>query len=532
MTRTSLNEINTLLDLVSWLLSARSKVAQTTMSPALKGGVPVGSAEMKTVPTPELSRFAQQKLNDTSNIVRLRAFEKCSDKLLAASTRLKTEAEHQSKYWDQMAEIRSKGWPVSRLPRDSRTLVAHVAATEAAPSFRNKGLIPFRRDENGDLTIPSIDGASAQRRLAVLVRRQGNTTGFYQSEVVSKSSLSTLENSLIQAKERIFEEELFSEASREAQLITSMGAQVRSNSIEIEVTPEHAVSITYLPITSKQAISEHEDDDIAAFIGNNLRTMLIAEHEARHRTRSQRPPNPMVPNPNPSPEYILIRPIIAQLRHHINALPILQDLNAYQISLRTAGLQFLLDAGDGRQDDPTASALQSLRQITTTLIKLSLPSNAPVELSIETQLAPPRFGTQYRSTKYRSSCGSRILQPTSSSKVATAFADDVIARDVCQTIVHSEPDGARWKVQTDQPLELVLVKKDKPQALLAASCHAGSLAVSFLNTKTKVVKRVVYDRTEAKLTNDAIGGAVIDRPLNAVIAEWTARALSSTPEDG
>lgn len=495
------------------------------MSPALKGGVPVGSAEMKTVPPPEPSQNAQQRLNDTSNIVRLQAFEKCSDKLLTASKRLEIEAQYQSKYWDQMAEIRSNGWPVSRLPRDGRTLVAHVASTEASPHYRSKGLVPFRRDENGDLTIPNVQGEARQRRLAVSVRRGSKVTGYYQGHQDSTGSESSLQNALVRAKERIFEEELFSEASREAQLIASMGAKVRSTSIEIEISPECAISITYGPSSSDRTASSLDDDGLAAFVGKSLRMMLIAEHEARYRTRSQRTPAPMISNPRPSSEYVLIRPIVAQLRHHFDSFSTLQDLQAYQTALQLAGLRFSIDIRNGNNDNPLVSALQGLRQVTSSLVKITLPSNISIELSIETQLASPRFGTQYSSTEYKSSFGSRGLQPTSSPHAAASFVTDVISRDICHTILTSNLNGARWKVQTLHPLELVLIKDSKPRALLVTSCHSGTVAVSCLQVDTGTTEKVIYSKTESTLIAKGGESKETREPFNAVLAGWVARAL-------
>lgn len=480
---------------------------------------------MKVVPAPDPSQNTLQRLTDTSNIVRLQAFEKCSAKLLAASKRLDTEAQHQSKYWDQMAEIRSKGWPVSRLPRDGRTLVAHVASTEASLSYRNKGLIPFRRDENGDLTIPDVQGTAKHRRLAVSVRRGKEVTGFYQGRNYSLEGKSPLENALVQAKERIFEEELFSEASREAQLIVSMGAKVRSTSIEIELTPEYVISITYLPPSLDKHAHSHDDDDMAAFVGTGLRTMLIAEHEAKYQMRSQRAPAPMVSNQRPLAEYVLIRPIIAQLRHHVNVFPFLQVLKSYQISLDVAGLPFSVEISSGDNDDLLTNRLQSLRQITRSLVKIKLPSGISVELNIETQLAPPRFGTQYRSTEYKSVCGSRGLQPTSSSKAAVMFVDDVIARDVGYTVLTSKPNTAKWRVQTSHPLELVLIRDGTPHALLAASCHAGTMAISCLQTKVGITEKVIYNKTESVLIGKGGQRKETRKSFDVVIDDWVEHAL-------
>lgn len=497
------------------------------MSPALKGEVPVGSAEVKPVPPPILSRNAQQRLDDISNIVRLQAFEKCSDKLLAASSRLKIEAEHQSKYWDQMAELRSKGWPISRLPRDSRTLVAHVASTEAAPRYRNKGLIPFRRDENGDLTILNTQGTGKQRRLTVSIRRGSEVTGFYQSRRDTSETQSSLDNALVAAKEMIFEEELFSEASREAQLMANMGAKVRSNSIEMEISPECSVSIAYLAQSLDDSKSSHEDDDIAAYVGSGLRTMLIAEYENKHRTRSQRPSPPLTLNPRPSPEYVLVRPIIAQMRHSVNASPILEALRAYESSLTVAGLPISVDIGMNRDSDSSAINLQTLRQITTSKIKMKLSSGTMVDLDIETQLAPPRFGTQFSSTEYVSECGSRDLQHTSSTKAAAVFIADIIARDVCRAVLHFKHETAKWQVQASQPLELVLVKEGKPCAVLAASCRAGSLAVSHLQIITGITEKVVYNGTNSVLVRKSGQREETKKPLEEVVDTWVTQATTS-----
>ncbi len=111
------------LDFVSLLLSKDTpRQAELSMSQHLKQHVPMGSLGMEKV-QPQPDRPHEIKDRETVQLGwKMQSLQSTADSLLAAATRLETEVQHETQYWEQVLAIDSERWSLCRMPRERHTL--------------------------------------------------------------------------------------------------------------------------------------------------------------------------------------------------------------------------------------------------------------------------------------------------------------------------------------------------------------------------------------------------------------------------
>lgn len=503
-----------MLDAVSLAASGHSAAAQATMSPALKQAVPKGGFRPKVTEPKDLSQNAKKRLQDLSVMTRSQSFQNASEKFGSASTRLESEAQKQSKYWEQMASLRSKGWQISRLPHDNRSVVVHFGAADSSQQYRDKGMAYIRQDENGDLFIPGQAEMQTQKVLCVRVHRGFKTTGSFTYRQEPIEGHVKLHQDLLLAREALFMEELFTEASKEARLIANIGVQARSSSITFDLSEDCSVEVAYSSVRSGKSTQRHADDELASMVGNTLRLMLVAEHQQRHVQRSQQAPPPMSQTLRPPPEYVLLRPIINQLRHHQMITPVLDVLKIYKSSLEQAGLHLTYTTECISNQASTHLTLEALKELITTEIKLKLPSETLLSVKVRTHLSPPMFGTQFSTSGYSSECGSCALSPTSSITAMLQTLNDILSRDISCVVlgfIRRTKNQASWHGGDVYPIQLVHEESNVPQLSFVIGCREGKLAVGSLKEGVDSAPRVQWagelsaTQQEARSLLDTIG---------------------------
>lgn len=470
------------------------------MSPALQQVAPAGSIETKLIESKAVSKPASRRMNDIATVTQAEAFTSAAVQLSRASGRLVTEAQHQSKYWEQLASLRSNGWPVSRVPNDAKALVVHYGSADSGPQYRNRGVAALRQDENGDLTFSGQAESQKPETLVVTVHRRGKLTGRFALKKEKSSRRSKLEDDLLQAREALFQEELFNEASKEARILANMGVKTRSSSIEIAVSDECSVAVSYARQPLEVPEVSQADDKLAHFVGNGLRLMLVVEHQQRHLQRAEHKPLPMSQNPRPAPEYALLRPITSLLRHHCDIAPLFETLEDYKASFRLAGLHLSVEHQSSDGTESASPALQLLRRVVTSQVSITLPSEDSLSIRVETHLGAPRFGTHFSSTRYDSECGSSSCAETSSCNDVVRFLGDVLCRDICTLVLRLPGGSGQWQLNNKYPLELLLADGSTSLATLRVACADGRISTSCVDLKKSSKQRVQWNTQEIKVT--------------------------------
>lgn len=493
------------------------------MSPALRQVAPTGSVQTKQIePKKAPSKPVVQRLNDIAIVSRAQSFQSASEKLASASRRLETEAQQQAGYWEQMATIRSNRWPVSRLPNNDRAIVVHFGSTESSPQYRNKGISILRQDANGDLILPGQISEQQQKVLSITVRRKGLVTGHFRCIRDETTTAHSIEKGLRRARDSLFQEELFNEASKEARGIANMGVKARSSSVEFDISPECSVALNHSSQPFVHFSSSQPDKDLASFVSNNLQLMLIAEHQQRHTLRSQHKPLPLTLNQRPSADYALLRPVIAHLRHHSAISPLLRVIKAYRLSLNQAGISCLSVSEKNDHSNLQNLSLQVLRRAVSSELTFNLPTQKSLRFKAETYLAAPLFGTQFLPIQYEGDCGSTSCAQTSSLGDVVNSLEDALARDIGCYLMQSEKKSSQLNLDQKFPLVLSIVRKEAAQATLAITCKRDTVHLCYTRVKDGVVWKALWKdsglvldpKDEQKITSNT---------LRDVVDSWIAK---------
>ncbi|ETI26676.1 hypothetical protein G647_10336 [Cladophialophora carrionii CBS 160.54] len=397
------NDILCALDFVSWLISQQSVPARHSMSAPLKEAAPVGSLVAKVLEEKPISPPVRRQLVSVSQGWRSEGFHLASNKLSAASSRLEAEAEHQSQFWKQVADLRAKGWPISRLPRDRKAIGVHFGFAEAAPQFRDRGFALLLQAADGSVGLDARSLPKKRRRLAVYVIRNANKTGAFHFESPRTSETMDISQQLTDHRDALFEEELFFEICREARLVGNQGITTRARSVGFDVG-DYRLLLVSSDEQEAALNTNNEDDSIAEFVGISLRLLLNVAHEQNRSRRMQKAP-PMAIKARTMPEYPLLRPILTHLRHRSEARAFWTSIQTLLHAFETASLPTTMSMENSndavfaslKMESPN-TLLSELMVPAKTSFALKLTTGRNLQVGLATFLGPPLLGCRYETS--------------------------------------------------------------------------------------------------------------------------------------
>ncbi|PWY84821.1 hypothetical protein BO70DRAFT_290315 [Aspergillus heteromorphus CBS 117.55] len=312
------------LDFVSLLLSKHTpRQAETSMSTFLKQVAPLGSLNSEIVNPPPKPDAVGQDIKAVSRGWRLQNFNAAANKLLKSATRLETEVASESKYWEEVLAVKEKGWKVCRLPRDRQALGVQYGFMEATPIFRDRGLAALRRADDGSLILDKGLAPQKTRTVRVRVKHHDRFTGC--SKVRSSPEVDSIESRILQARDTVYEEELFHELVREARILGSQRVTTRQNLVRFPISEEQEVLLDLVDAdqdaSADDSMESTEHDALADALSHSIRILLAYAHRQNLRRRTQ-PPPPLSQKRRHTPEYHLLRPIMAYLQHssHVRSM--------------------------------------------------------------------------------------------------------------------------------------------------------------------------------------------------------------------
>ncbi|KAJ5469250.1 Mediator of RNA polymerase II transcription subunit 17 [Penicillium diatomitis] len=330
------------LDFISLLLSKHSpRQAETSMSPLLKQLAPLGSLGSDLVNAPPRTEATLKDIATVSRGWRMQSFNAVSNKLLNAATRLNREIDSETKYWNEVIAVKDKGWKVCRHPRVRQALAVRYGFIEATPAFRDRGLASLQRSNDGSLVLDQGLMPTSARYVRVQVKQGQQKWASSKPTGTIANESDPIEARILQARDSVFEEELFHELVREARALASCGVTTRENLISIPVADETEIMLDLVDVDGHDSHSQEaflrENDSIADGFAHGIRVMLCFAHRQNLRRRTQIP-RPLTTARPPIPEYHLLRPALAYLQH----MTLVRSLEAYfsdiYTVLRSAGL--------------------------------------------------------------------------------------------------------------------------------------------------------------------------------------------------
>ncbi len=381
------------------------------MSPTLQDAVPIGTLEARVMMVTPPTASESKSSDVISRAYKLQGFDNAADKIMGAATRLDEEANKEERYWDQILSIKQKGWSISKVPRDPRTLGIHFGFRDAAPAFRRRGFAALRRNADGSLRLDQ--GAVPPKPVVVHVTvvREGLSCGTSSPPYSPISDEAAIDQQILQARNTLYEEELFHELGREGRLLANQGATMSSMRINIPMDGQTHLQIELVDLKNEPSTDiSGPDQQLAEGIAIALRILLSHTHQQNLRQRSQ-PPPPMTLKSRIVPEYPLIRPILTHLQHrsHLRSLNTL--LERLTLIFCNAGVPFTLESSstspaldpqalldNGKPSLTTTTPTHLLSTLTkplTTTTTITLPTRLTLHIKTHVNLQPPIFGTEY-----------------------------------------------------------------------------------------------------------------------------------------
>ncbi|KAK7205391.1 mediator complex, subunit Med17 [Myxozyma melibiosi] len=218
------NEAAVALDFVSLLISSVKPAAGTTsMSPHLRSHVPVGS-----LGADRIKATPQQDDHDVCLGWKVHAVTAAADRLSSAATRLEAEGKRELRYWQQVRDIALSGEVLSKIRTpDYRGLGVRYGFGDVGSNYKEKGIATLRRTKDGSIVLKT-EGDRRTKVLSVSVQRnlpgsdaEFTTTGKHATDI--NYDTTEFRNEIKQARDLLFEEELFFEIARETRLLVSQG---------------------------------------------------------------------------------------------------------------------------------------------------------------------------------------------------------------------------------------------------------------------------------------------------------------------
>lgn len=449
-----------------------SKAAEATISPHVKGAVPLGSLGAEKMQEPSRSE-AQEHTEELVGLGwRLQSLTRSADSLLGSASRLQQEMEHETAYWQEILSVKEKGWSVCRIPGEAHTLGVRFGFAEgtyirdppssqlmfaAHPEFRDRGLAALRRDPDGSIRLDRGPPWKGDKRLMVRLLENGKRISISGSNTTPDTTEPPLAEQLSRARNSLFDEELFHELDREVRNLINQGVRVVGNAIRFPLEKDCEVEIDLIPWGEEEEgqAENQSDSTIPDSIAMALRILLSHAHRETYHRRTQ-PPPPLSETLIPRRVYPLLRPIL-EIKQHDSAVKAAQaTINTLKRTLSSASLSF------SASELPSSSSLLPSQKKTSTLqtllsrlthphhfsTKLHLPSNhATLNLSIHTTFSPPTFGTSFSLSTLASLPDSGVAAmpqtlyfPTIGKLSTHLFT--LIALDICSLLLLQEKEGS------------------------------------------------------------------------------------------
>lgn len=300
-------------------------------------------------------------------------------------------------------------WKVSNLVQEDYSHAnCHPTAT---PIFRDRGLASLRRADDGSLILDQGLLQSKTRTVRVRVREGGRITGRSKPpKPTSNYHIESVEGRILQARDNIFEEELFHELVREARVMASQGVTTRQNLIQLPVSDEQNILLDLVDVDAQDSPPDDaepasdRDNVLAEGLAHSVHILLSYAHRQNLRRRTQIPP-PLTPKKKYVPEYQLLRPAMAYLQHHSHVIWLQSFLRDIYDVVKSSGLNCGYTAAPfssvkvSRTDSSTprveAIVEQFLHPLESTFSSTLVARNSSFKVKIRTNLSGPPFGTNY-----------------------------------------------------------------------------------------------------------------------------------------
>ncbi|KAJ5537548.1 Mediator complex subunit Med17 [Penicillium frequentans] len=357
---------------------------------------------------PPKSESVKKDISSVSRGWRIQNFNSASSKLLKAAARLETEVASETRYWNEVLAVKDKGWKVCRLPRERQALGVQYGFIEATPVFRDRGLASLRRSEDGSLVLDKGLIPSGARFVRVRVKQGSHISSSARPCSSTSNDAESIEHRILQARDSVFEEELFHELVREARSMASSGVTTRQNLIQVPASEDLEILLDLVDADDETLDADEDstatDKILADGLAHSMRILLAFAHRQNLRRRTQVPP-PLTSKKRTTPEYHLLRPALAYFQHLAQLRQLESFIRDIYGVLRSSGLD-IPDLTTKTFTNGPPPSLSSATPLEALVQKFLMPIESVLRgnlstpdtffsVKIRTNLSAPPFSTHY-----------------------------------------------------------------------------------------------------------------------------------------
>lgn len=281
---------------------------------------------------------------------KLQALNSAADSILKSATNLEEEMKKETKYWNHVLAVKEKGWAVSRMPGDQQTLGVRFGFLESSPDFRERSMAAIRRDTDGSVKLDLGKDFPGNKTLRARVI-QNTIIVAISGGISDKMEDESVESAILNARNNIFDAELFSELLRESRSLTRQGVRWSNSRITIPLGNETTLVLELVDHFSSYHTPQdqkHKYEKLPQLTLILLRILLSHSHSIHYRQRTALPPiigDKKRTRASPA----LLTPLICHLSH---------GNSQHEVSSRLARMsQILNNAGISSEARPPRSKL-------------------------------------------------------------------------------------------------------------------------------------------------------------------------------
>jgi mediator of RNA polymerase II transcription subunit 17 len=175
----------------------------------------------------------------------------------------------------------------------------------------------LRRNPDGSIFLDQGLTGAEPKALRVRIRdSSGEYTGSSRTPLPLPED-APIESTVSQARNVIFDAELWQDINRESRSLASYGVRADDDTVTCVLTPHKTVVIDLVPLREAQDLVEKydkTDDKIAEGVCLALHIFLSISHRQKYRRRTQ-PPPPISNSKQANPPYDLLRPLLTRMNH-------------------------------------------------------------------------------------------------------------------------------------------------------------------------------------------------------------------------
>ncbi|KAJ4310874.1 RNA polymerase II mediator complex subunit [Fusarium piperis] len=377
------------LDFLSLLLSKQNPTqAGVTLSQGLRDITGIGTMGFDKLDDPTVSPTKAKDHEDVAVGWTMMEVNKTRDAAESACKFLEKEIAAEGRYWDEIVAVQDSGWSISRVPKERHTLGVRFGFSEAAPEFRNNGLAPMRRGDDGAVQLDCGRLGGVSERLVVTLEKDG--------KVIGRSALpaqtiddAPLEARVLEARNTIFSQELWYEIRREARNLAAYDVKPDGSRLTCDLDPVSKTKLTIelVPLGSQPLLDDSlPENDMAEIAAISLHILLISAHRHTELLRTRPVPPYYLRARGQQQPHSLVRPVIALFMHYRHLFNATTHVGRIVQSLRRAGLpaNFILLTPRPSAPEP-GSTSQPLPSFSQTIVRNVIP---PVDFNLRLTIAP------------------------------------------------------------------------------------------------------------------------------------------------